>query len=174
MKSEVKEWRLWNGRACFEGRTLHCNSTPAAGASTSGYFSPMSVQFKGEINDALPRKRHQKRHLDFCTAHLLSRMSGVRFPPGAPFFNNANSIFGFCGSGWGAGTGLICPFGWTDTKSPTRRREFWLHEALVNGNFWSERFRFLRGTRAGMAAQNTHPGRLATTLVTGLYDTLVS
>ena len=31
-------------------------------------FSPNSVQFKGEINDALPRKRHQKRHLEFCTA----------------------------------------------------------------------------------------------------------
>ncbi len=31
-------------------------------------FSPTSVQFKGEINDALPRKRHQKRHLEFCTA----------------------------------------------------------------------------------------------------------
>ena|SRR6267154_1929341 len=29
---------------------------------------PNSVQFKGEINDALPRKRHQKRHLEFCTA----------------------------------------------------------------------------------------------------------
>jgi hypothetical protein len=28
-------------------------------------FSPTSVQFKGEINDALPRKRHQKRHLEF-------------------------------------------------------------------------------------------------------------
>src|SRR6266576_2272847 len=47
-------------------------------------FSPTSVQFKGEINDALPRKRHQKRHLDFCTAYLRSRGSGVRAPPGAP------------------------------------------------------------------------------------------
>src|SRR5437016_12892630 len=47
-------------------------------------FSPTSVQFKGEINDALPRKRHQKRHLDFCTAYLRSRGSGVRVSPGAP------------------------------------------------------------------------------------------
>src|SRR6266550_6622666 len=47
-------------------------------------FSPTSVQFKGEINDALPRKRHQKRHLEFCTAYLLSRGSGVRISPGAP------------------------------------------------------------------------------------------
>src|SRR5712664_2049030 len=49
-------------------------------------FSPTSVQFKGEINGALPRKRHQKRHLEFCNAYLLSRGSGVRFPPGAPDF----------------------------------------------------------------------------------------
>src|SRR6266853_2104592 len=47
-------------------------------------FSPSSVQFKGEINGALPRKRHQKRHLEFCTAYLLSRGSGVRVSPGAP------------------------------------------------------------------------------------------
>src|SRR5947199_4023360 len=47
-------------------------------------FSPTSVQFKGEINDALPRKRHQQRHLEFCTAYLLSRGSGVRVSPGAP------------------------------------------------------------------------------------------
>jgi hypothetical protein len=39
-------------------------------------FSPSSVQFKGEINDAVPRKRHQKRHLEFCTAYLLSAASG--------------------------------------------------------------------------------------------------
>jgi hypothetical protein len=39
-------------------------------------FGPISVQFKGEINDALPRKRRQKRHLEFCIAHLLSRESG--------------------------------------------------------------------------------------------------
>src|ERR1700674_4681537 len=48
------------------------------------HFSPTSVQFKSEINDALPRKRHQKRHLEFCTAYLLSRGSGVRISPGAP------------------------------------------------------------------------------------------
>src|SRR5258708_32695622 len=47
-------------------------------------FSPTSVQFKSEINDAFPRKRHQKRHLEFCTAHLRSRVSGVRISPGAP------------------------------------------------------------------------------------------
>src|SRR5467141_4682200 len=46
-------------------------------------FSPTSVQFKSEINDAFPRKRHQKRHLEFCTAHLLSRMAQVRVLPGA-------------------------------------------------------------------------------------------
>ncbi|SRR6266550_3482036 len=34
-------------------------------------FSPTSVQFKGEINGALPCKRHQKRHFEFCTAYLL-------------------------------------------------------------------------------------------------------
>ena len=55
-------------------------------ASGRGYqFSPSSVHFKGEISDALPRKRHQKRHLEFCTAYLLSRGSGVRISPGAPF-----------------------------------------------------------------------------------------
>ena len=40
-------------------------------------FGPTSVQFKSEINDAFPRKRHQKRHLEFCTAHLLSRQRFV-------------------------------------------------------------------------------------------------
>src|SRR5205809_6880264 len=54
-------------------------------ASGRGYqFSPSSVHFKGEISDALPRKRHQKRQLEFCTAYLLSRGSGVRVSPGAP------------------------------------------------------------------------------------------
>src|SRR6266566_1502388 len=52
-------------------------------------FSPTSVQFKGKINDALPRKRHQKRHLEFCTAYLLSRGSPVRGWPGAPLFWNS-------------------------------------------------------------------------------------
>src|SRR6266550_3946864 len=47
-------------------------------------FSPTSVQFKVEISDACPRKRHQQRHLEFCTAYLLSRGSGVRVSPGAP------------------------------------------------------------------------------------------
>jgi hypothetical protein len=36
-------------------------------------FSPSSVQFKSEINGACLCKRHQKRHLEFCTAYLLSR-----------------------------------------------------------------------------------------------------
>ena len=35
-------------------------------------FSPSSAHFKGEINDVLPRKRHQQRHLEFCTVYLLS------------------------------------------------------------------------------------------------------
>ena len=47
-------------------------------------FSPTSVQFKSELNDAFPHKRHQKRHLEFCTAHLRSRMPQVRVLPGAP------------------------------------------------------------------------------------------
>jgi hypothetical protein len=49
-------------------------------------FGPGSVQFKGEISDAFARKRHRRRHLEFCTALLLSRGSGVRIPPGAPSF----------------------------------------------------------------------------------------
>src|SRR5439155_9559019 len=40
-------------------------------------FSPSSVQFKGEINDALPRKRHQKRHLEFCSAYLPIHSRGL-------------------------------------------------------------------------------------------------
>src|SRR6266481_4970123 len=56
---------------------------------TAKRFSPTSVQFKGEISDALPRKRHQKRHLEFCTAYLLSRGSPVRVWPGAPLFWNS-------------------------------------------------------------------------------------
>src|SRR5437667_11255421 len=80
---------LLQPEAALRRRTLHCNSTPGAGASTSGCFSPRSVQFKGKINDALPRKRHQKRHLEFCTAYLLSRGSPVRGWPGAPLFWNS-------------------------------------------------------------------------------------
>ena len=34
-------------------------------------FSPLSVQFKGEISDVLPRKRRRKRHFEFCAACLL-------------------------------------------------------------------------------------------------------
>jgi len=33
------------------------------------HFSPTSVQFKSEINGAFLCKRHQKRHLEFCTAY---------------------------------------------------------------------------------------------------------
>src|ERR1700682_6636373 len=47
-------------------------------------FSPTSVHFKSEISDAFPRKRHQKRHLEFCIAYLRSRVSGVRISPGTP------------------------------------------------------------------------------------------
>ena len=54
-------------------------------------FSPTSVHFKSEINDAFPRKRHQKRHLDFCTAHLRSRGSGVRISPGATLISLESS-----------------------------------------------------------------------------------
>jgi hypothetical protein len=53
-------------------------------------FGPTSVQFKGEINGACLCKRHQQRHLEFCTAYLLSRGSGVRVSPGAPF---SSSLF---------------------------------------------------------------------------------
>jgi hypothetical protein len=47
-------------------------------------FSPSSVQLKSEINGAFLCKRHQQRHLEFCTVYLLSRGSGVRASPGAP------------------------------------------------------------------------------------------
>jgi hypothetical protein len=40
-------------------------------------FSPTSVQFKSEINDALPRKRHQKLHLEFFTAYLLTKKANL-------------------------------------------------------------------------------------------------
>src|SRR6266481_4810146 len=45
------------------------------------HFSPSSVQLKSEINGACLCKQHQKRHLEFCTAYLLSRMPQVRVPP---------------------------------------------------------------------------------------------
>jgi hypothetical protein len=35
---------------------------------SSQKFGPTSGQFKGEINGAHPRKRHQQRHLEFCIA----------------------------------------------------------------------------------------------------------
>src|SRR5229473_1791812 len=69
---------------CYEsGSCVQKNCASLGGHPKS--FSPTSVQFKGEINDALPRKRHQKRHLEFCNAYLLSRGSRVRVSPGAPF-----------------------------------------------------------------------------------------
>ncbi|SRR5260370_22663375 len=34
------------------------------------HFSPTSVQLRSEINGAFPCKRHQKQHLEFCTAYL--------------------------------------------------------------------------------------------------------
>jgi hypothetical protein len=55
-----------------------------AGGSRDEYLSPTSVRFKSDINDTFRRKRHQKRHLDFSTEHLLSRMPQVRVLPGAP------------------------------------------------------------------------------------------
>jgi hypothetical protein len=55
-------------------------------------FSPASVQFKSEIKDASPRKRHQKRHLDYCTEHLLNRMSQVRVLPGAHDLTHAKGL----------------------------------------------------------------------------------
>jgi hypothetical protein len=60
---------------------LHSN-----GESTTllPHFSPSSVQLKSEINGAFLCKRHQQRHLEFCTVCLLSRGSGVRISPGAP------------------------------------------------------------------------------------------
>ncbi len=39
------------------------------------HFSPTSLQFKSEINGAFPCKRHQKRHLEFCTAYCRSMRS---------------------------------------------------------------------------------------------------
>jgi hypothetical protein len=54
-----------------------------AGSSRDEYLSPTSVRFKSEINDAFRRKRHQKRHFDFSTEHLLSRMPQARVLRGA-------------------------------------------------------------------------------------------
>jgi len=54
-----------------------------------GVHPPTSVQFKSEISGAFRCKRHQQRHLEFCTAYLLSRGSPVRVWPGAPLFWNS-------------------------------------------------------------------------------------
>src|SRR5437899_2145315 len=74
---------------CYEGGSCVQKNCAILGVHPTT-FSPSSVQFKGEINDALPRKRHQQRHLEFCTAYLLSRGSGVRVSPGAPLQTFAN------------------------------------------------------------------------------------
>jgi hypothetical protein len=55
--------------------SLIARTTALLSKDVTHVFSPTSVQFKSEINDAFPRKRHQKRHLEFCTARLLSRRS---------------------------------------------------------------------------------------------------
>ena len=41
-------------------------------------FNSTSVHFKSGINDAFPRKRCLKQHLDFCATYLLSTMAQVR------------------------------------------------------------------------------------------------
>jgi len=69
---------------CWPDNAIHARKDCATLGVHPICFSPTSVQFKGEINDALPRKRHQKRHLEFCNAYLLSRMPQVRVLPGAP------------------------------------------------------------------------------------------
>jgi hypothetical protein len=61
-------------------------------------FNPTSDQFKSEINHALPRKQHQKRHLEFCTAYLLSRGSGA-IPSGRAIFSTAYENI-FVSLGW--------------------------------------------------------------------------
>jgi hypothetical protein len=68
----------------WSGNAIHARKDCAIQGVHPNCFSPTSVHFKGEINDALPRKRHQMRHLEFCAVYLLSRMSWVRVPPGAP------------------------------------------------------------------------------------------
>lgn len=84
-------------QACHQGRGLvaaklfvfgleRMESGRNTAMVTSISFSPGSVQFKSEINDAFPCKRHQKRHLEFCIAHLRSRGLGVQVPPGAPHY----------------------------------------------------------------------------------------
>jgi hypothetical protein len=69
----------------FTRRRIH-NHPTIIGVHVT-HFSPSSVQFKSEINGALLCKRHQQQHLDFLTAFLRTRRSGVRIPPGAPFIS---------------------------------------------------------------------------------------
>jgi hypothetical protein len=57
-----REQGLVGERAMFAEAGL---SSPSGGCQS---FSPTSVQFKDEISDAFPRKRHQQRHLEFCIA----------------------------------------------------------------------------------------------------------
>src|SRR6516165_1113867 len=67
-----------------------------------GTDAPFSVQFKGEISGGLPRKRHQKRHLDFCTPCLTSRRAKVRVlhcPPLLEIFPSRSARSGSLASG---------------------------------------------------------------------------
>jgi hypothetical protein len=52
------------------------------------HFSPSSVQLKSETNGVFLCKRHQQRHLEFCTVYLRTRGAGVRVSPGAPLLTN--------------------------------------------------------------------------------------
>ncbi len=65
---------------------LEPNFAPRNHATRRFVFGPTSVHFKDETSDARSCKRHQRRHLELCTALLLSRGSGVRVSPGAPSF----------------------------------------------------------------------------------------
>src|ERR1700674_4859063 len=54
-----------------------------------GFTPGISVQLRSNSRAsemAFPCKRHQKQHLEFCTAYLRTRRPGVRVPPGAPLF----------------------------------------------------------------------------------------
>ena len=44
------------------------------------HFGPSSVQLKGEINGAFLCKRHQQRHLEFCTVYLRTRAREFESP----------------------------------------------------------------------------------------------
>ena len=85
------------------------------------FTPPASVQFRSEKNDAFPRKRHQKRHLKFCIAHLLSscKSNPNRCEPSAPRWESSRPASD-------VSSATLLSWFWKGATSSLRKPEAWI------------------------------------------------